>query len=94
MTSEHKIAQVLKQRIVALGGECRKISWEGRANAPDLLILINGQHFFVETKAPGQVPRPAQTREFERLRTLGGCAVIVISCPEEIDNFLKLVKGP
>lgn len=89
MTPEGIVAARLKRRIASVGGECRKVAWEGRIGAPDLLVMANGRHVFVETKAEGQVPRPSQEREFTRLRRLGGCHVMVVSCDDEIDAVLS-----
>lgn len=46
--------------------------------APDYIALSNGRAFFIETKAPGERPRPSQRAEFDRIHTEGGCPVIVV----------------
>ena len=68
--------------------EVRKCAWEGRAAAPDLLVMLSGRHFWIEAKAPGQKPRPAQLREHEIMRRAGGCAVYVCDSPEGFDRLL------
>ncbi len=80
---ERDIRKLLKERVEAYGGEIRAVSWLGRAHAPDVLVLMPGVHFFVETKAPGGKPRPGQLREHERMRA-SGCTVLVISTVEQL----------
>lgn len=84
MTPEGRIVCYIKKVITAHGGAVRKVSWEGRAGAPDLLIMIGGRHWFIECKAPGESPRPSQTREFSIMEHLGGCRVEVI---DSVDAF-------
>jgi hypothetical protein len=84
---ERDIRKLLKERVEAYGGEIRAVSWLGRAHAPDVLVLMPGAHFFVETKAPGGKPRPGQLREHDRLRA-SNCAVFVITTPEELDRWI------
>lgn len=71
MTPEAKVVQRIRSRVRAYGGEVRKVEWSGRRGAPDLLVLMPGDHFFIEVKAPGEKPRPEQLREHERLRIAG-----------------------
>jgi hypothetical protein len=84
---ERDIRKLLKERVEAYGGEIRAVSWLGRAHAPDVLVLMPGVHFFVETKAPGGKPRPGQLREHDRMRA-SNCAVFVITTPEDLDRWL------
>lgn len=71
MTPEGHIVRHLERLVRRLGGETRKLSYEGRAGAPDRLVLLPGRHFAVELKRPGAVPPPHQQREHERLRAAG-----------------------
>lgn len=71
MTPEGKIQSHLRKRVKAVGGFCRKVAWEGRAGAPDLIIIINGKIVFVEVKRPGGKPKPHQVREHERMARRG-----------------------
>lgn len=82
---ERDIAAYLIKKTTALGGIARKVAWEGRANAPDYLIMCNGTIAFVETKAPGRKARPNQMREFEAMRVHGGATVHVVSTFAEVD---------
>ena len=84
MTPEGRIVCHIKKTVTAAGGAVRKVSWEGRAGAPDLLIMIGGRHWFIECKAPGESPRPSQTREFSIMENVGGCCVEVI---DSVDAF-------
>ena len=49
--------------------------------------LMDTLHPFVETKAPGGKPTPAQAREHERMRA-AGCTVLVLSTVEQIDAWM------
>lgn len=84
MTPEGRIVCHIKKTVTSAGGAVRKVSWEGRAGAPDLLIMIGGRHWFIECKAPGESPRPSQTREFSIMKNVGGCCVEVI---DSVDAF-------
>lgn len=85
---ERDIRKALKERVESYGGEIRAVAWLGRRNAPDVLCLLPGVHPFVETKAPGGVPTPAQLREHKRMRA-AGCLVLVISTIEQLDAWLR-----
>ena len=85
--AERDIRKHLKTRVESYGGEVRAVSWLGRRNAPDVLCLLPDQHPFVETKAPGGKPTPAQAREHERMRA-AGCTVLVLSTVEQIDAWM------
>lgn len=57
----------------------RKCRWEGRIGAPDYIILRGGRAYFVETKAPGEKPRPSQLIEFAAIETAGAPVAVVDS---------------
>lgn len=90
-THEREIAAYLKKRVAEIGGIYRKVSWEGRSDAPDYLIMVGGCHFFVETKAPGEKPRESQQREFTAMSKHGGIAVHVVSNFLEVAEFMEYV---
>lgn len=63
---ERDIEKRLVKRVGELGGEVRKVRWEGRRGAPDRLVMlpkthprvvdgrvVEGGSFWVELKAPG-----------------------------------------
>jgi hypothetical protein len=86
MTPEGKIQAHLRKLVKAEGGLTRKVRWEGRNGAPDLLVLLNGTTW-VEVKAPGEFPKPHQIEEHRRMRergadvrvidTIEGCELLV-----------------
>ena len=85
---ERDIEHHLSQRVKALGGECRKVSWLGRHGAPDRLVMLPTQAaVWVELKAPGQKAKPHQQREHERMRAMGQ-RVVVIDSIEGIEDLL------
>lgn len=85
---ERDIAAYLVKRVADIGGICRKVSWEGRSDAPDYLVMCGGIHIFVETKAPGKKPRPSQLREFGAIETHAGETVAVVRTPEDVDTLM------
>lgn len=68
---EQHIEAVLKARVEALGGLCWKLVCPGTTGVPDRMCLMGGRVVFVEVKAPGEKPRPIQTRRIQQLRDLG-----------------------
>lgn len=85
---ERDIEQHLVKRVKALGGEIRKVSWVGRANAPDRLVLLpERRSIWVELKAPGKKPTAQQIREHNRMRRMGEL-VEVIDSLEAVEELL------
>ena len=75
---EREIEQHLVARVKAMGGEIRKAQWIGRAGAPDRRVMLPGRPpFWVELKAPGEVPTSQQVREHNRMRRLGEIVAVV-----------------
>ena len=89
MTPEGKIVAYLKKIVREQGGLVRKVEWSGVRGAPDLLVMLQGHHCFVECKRPGEKPEPHQIREHERMERIGGCQVIVIDSEEAADELLS-----
>lgn len=92
--AERDVRKYLKQRVEALGGELRKVRWQGRNKAPDERVLLRplffGQGcFFVELKRPGEEPDAGQWHEIRLLRSYGE-RVEVITCREDVDRLLPL----
>lgn len=81
-TPEHRVAAALVRAAKEEHVYLRKCHWEGRMGAPDYIALKHGRAFFIETKAPGERPRPSQRAEFDRIRTEGHCPVIVVDSAE------------
>lgn len=89
MTPEGRVVARLKKAFTAIGAEVRKCAWVGHVGAPDLFIMIRRMHFWVEVKAPGELPKPHQFREIARLQRLGGCAVIVIDNEDDAADLAR-----
>ena len=95
---ERDIERHLVERVKALGGECRKVVWQGRRGAPDRLVMLrpysfhgNGQFsqtIWIELKASGVKPEAYQLREHERLRKMGQ-RVVVIDSIEGVEELLR-----
>ena len=90
---ERDVAAYLTKRVAEIGGIYRKVAWEGRSDAPDYLIMCGCLHLFVETKAPGEKPRPSQAREFAAMLEHGGLAVTVISTFHEVDALIRSIQS-
>ncbi|MBI1450359.1 VRR-NUC domain-containing protein [Acinetobacter sp. YH16040_T] len=85
---ESQIEKALVQQVKAMGGEVRKVKWIGRNSAPDRLVMLKGNTFWAELKAPGEKPTPAQSREHDRMRKTGQ-RIEVIDSIERIQEILK-----
>ena len=92
MTPEGKLVIALERLARLYGGTTRKLSYEGRAGAPDRLVLLDGVHFAVELKRPGAKPPPHQLREHERLRA-AGLHVYVCASVEDIESAIRYEIG-
>ena len=77
MTPEGKIVQDIRRWIKSIGGQVRKCSWEGRRGAPDLLIMINGHHHWLEVKSANGELTLLQRAEIGLMRQ-NGCSVDVV----------------
>jgi len=96
---ERDIERHLVERVKALGGEVRKVVWQGRRGAPDRLVMLPYQGvdawgdllptaIWVELKTPGVKPEPHQLREHERMRKMGQ-RVDVIDSIEGVEELLN-----
>lgn len=83
---ESDVVKHLKKVVAEMRGTTRKVKWEGRKHAPDLLILLPLTSCWVETKATGEKARLGQLREHARLRA-SGMKVFVLDSVEAIDNW-------
>lgn len=70
-TPEGRVADALRAAAREHGVLLRKLRWEGRLGAPDYLAAYAGRVYFIETKAPGEHPRPSQVAEFNQLARVG-----------------------
>lgn len=81
----------LRKRIRALGGECRKVTFPGHRGAPDRLVLLEGDVYWVELKAPNGTLAPHQAREHQTLERHGQC-VLTLWSKEQIDRVFPLLR--
>ena len=100
---ESTIEKYLVAQVEAHGGEVRKLKWINRNSAPDRVVMLPAQRatqtidcaycnpkglsIWVELKAPGKEPTPAQKREHERMRRVGQ-TVLVIDSLEGVDALI------
>jgi hypothetical protein len=89
---ERDVAKHLKARVKELGGEWRKVRWEGRSHAPDILVLLPGTSCWVEAKRPGKEAEEGQAREHKRLWQ-SGQRVLVASTIEGVDDWFVSMGG-
>jgi hypothetical protein len=96
---ERDIERHLVKHVKALGGEVRKVTWQGRRGAPDRLVMLpralrnefgmlTSCTVWVEMKSPGVKPEPHQLREHERMRAMGQ-RVVVIDSIEGVEELLS-----
>lgn len=88
-TPEGRIQKYAKDRFEALGGLVRKLSYENRVGAPDLLVILpGGIVWFVEVKKDENTkPDPHQIREHERMRKRGA-NVFVVGSIKHVDTLI------
>jgi len=84
---ERDIEAYLHKRVREAGGDYRRAEWIGRPGCPDDRVMLPGNCFWAECKAPGEKPTPAQLREHARMRSLGE-VVHVIDSFEAVDRAL------
>ena len=98
---ESAVEAYLVERVKKLGGEVRKVSWQGRKGAPDRLVMLPSHAIdalnntiWVELKAEGlaalfpHTPHERQQwREHERMRGMGQ-QVVVIDSYTGVDEVL------
>ena len=94
MTPEGKIQKYAKEQFEAMGGLVRKLSYENRVGAPDLLVILpNGIVWFVEVKKDENTkPDPHQLREHERMRKRGA-NVFVVGSIKQVDTIIADYYG-
>lgn len=87
MTRESDIEHHLCDRVIQLGGQVRKVKWIGHNSAPDRRVMLPGNCFWAEIKAPNKTPTAAQLREHARMRAAGE-RVEVIDSYERVEEVL------
>lgn len=88
---ERDIEAYLVKRCKEIGALCDKFISPQRRSVPDRLITFGGRVLFVELKATGARPTPAQVRDHERRRA-AGAEVVWTDSIEGVDEVL-LVWG-
>lgn len=88
-TKEGRVQKYAKERFEALGGLVRKLSYENRVGAPDLLVILpSGIVWFVEVKKDENTkPDPHQLREHERM-SKRGANVFVVGSFKQVDDLI------
>lgn len=89
---ERDVKKYLLLRVSELGGQCRKLTYQGRRDAPDWMVLLpDCLVSFVELKRPGGKAEESQQAELELLdRSL--CVTGVAATPDAVDEFLLRVQ--
>lgn len=86
---ESQVEKHLAKRVAALGGLCWKFVSPNLRGVPDRVVVMpEGRVFFVELKAPGEMPEPHQLRRHKELR-MCGCLVLVLDSTTAIDYWLE-----
>lgn len=85
---ESRIEEYFCSQVEKFGGLQYKFVSPQRRHVPDRIVLFCGKIFFVELKAPGKEPSPAQLREHKRLRDQG-FDVFVISEMYQVNTFVE-----
>lgn len=98
---ERDVERYLAKRVKEVGGEVRKVTWVGRKNAPDRLVMLpprdaeENPSIWVELKNPKTIVtfpanahERAQAREHARMRALGQ-RVEVIGTLYQVDQLLS-----
>jgi hypothetical protein len=101
---ESTIEAYLVARVKELGGECRKVSWQGRKGAPDRLVMLPGQDsilnfkssrtVWVELKAEGlaalfpHTPHERQQHREHERMRAMGQRVVVVDSYAGVDEVL------
>lgn len=88
---EAEVEAYFELRAKLAGGECRKLKWIGRRNAPDRFFAFIGRVYLVELKRPKGKARIGQKREHERLRNVG-VDVRVLDTLKAVDEFFEEIE--
>jgi len=93
MLLEKQIEKRLCDKVKACGGIALKFSSPGMAGVPDRIVLLpNGEIYFVELKRLREKMRPLQVKRKRQLEALG-FKVYCIASIEGLESFLREVKG-
>lgn len=87
---ENDVETYLRKKAESNGYLCYKFVSPGHNGVPDRLIIGYGKTFFVETKAPGGVPRKLQQKVIARIRN-HGADVYVIDTKAKVDELFDKI---
>jgi Holliday junction resolvase len=66
----------------------------GRSGVPDIVACVNGRFVAIECKAGKNKPTALQTREIERIRQVGGVAMVANEENwEQVREIVRKLKG-
>jgi hypothetical protein len=86
---ENKVEAYLQKRVAELGGFTRKVTYQGRAGAPDQWCFFpGGRLLIVECKAEDGTLDALQAQEIRQLLSYQ-FIVCVAYTKEEVDEYLK-----
>lgn len=89
---ERVIEEYLRKRVKSVGGIAIKLTSSNLRAIPDRLCLFPGGHIaFIELKAPGRKPSPAQKLFISMLKRMGFVALVIDSRPR-VDALMKWVE--
>jgi len=89
MTPAGKLQAYLRKQIEALGGEYRKVQWEGRVGCPDCYVwLPDGRYAWIEVKAGRDRLSKLQEVEMKRMRA-AGLAVFIVKTEADVDWLIE-----
>ena len=89
---ESKVEQELKKKVEQLEGLYLKFNSPGTNGVPDRIVLLKGQMYFVELKAPGKKPRKLQSFIHNEIRSQG-FEVHIIDNLEGVAEFIEIIGG-
>ena len=90
---EKEIEKALVKETKKLGGLCLKFTSPSMTGIPDRIILLPKEKIgFVETKRPGEKPRPIQENRIRQFKKLG-FKVYVLDNKKDVDEILKEIGG-
>lgn len=96
---ESEVEKYLVKRVAECGGVAEKFTSPNRTSVPDRIVSFpwchnheacgcEGRVVFVECKATGKKPTPAQGRDHARRRKMG-FRVYVVDTFEAVDDFIR-----
>lgn len=88
--AENFVEGYLRKQAKQRGFLCFKFT-SGNDGVPDRILIGNGYTVFIETKAPGEKPRPLQRAVIREMRT-AGANVFVIDSRQDIDKLLDHIS--